>query len=77
MRQASSIVVASTETQSNVREAGTTPVVLQAPRVGLKPRILFKPAGTRTDPAVSEASAKGTSPRATTEADPALDPPDT
>ena len=39
--------------------------------------MLFNPAGTRPEPAVSVPRANGTSPRATTEADPELDPPDT
>src|SRR5471030_2983013 len=74
---ASPMVIANTDTQSNVRHAGTTPVLLKAPRVGLMPTMLFKPAGTRPEPAVSVPSANGTRPRATTEAEPELDPPDT
>src|SRR5476651_2683900 len=74
---ASPMVIANTDTQSNVRHAGMTPVLLNAPRVGLMPTMLFKPAGTRPEPAVSVPSANGTRPRATTEAEPELDPPDT
>src|SRR5580704_10499276 len=72
---ASSTVSARIETQSSVRQAGTTPVVGSHPRVGFKPTILFIPAGTRPEPAVSVPKAKGTIPRATTEADPELEPP--
>ena len=75
--RASPTVSAMTDTQSSVRQAGTTPVPLSAPRVGLSPTILFSPAGTRPDPAVSVPSAKGTSPRATADADPELEPPET
>ena len=65
-----------TDTQSNVRHAGTTPAVLIAPHVGLRPMILFKPAGTRPEPAVSVPSAKLTRLSATTSADPELEPPE-
>src|SRR5829696_7490807 len=63
--------------QSSVRQAGTTPRVDTAPRVGLSPTMLLRPAGTRPDPAVSVPRAKLTSPRATATAEPALDPPGT
>ncbi|MPN10789.1 hypothetical protein SDC9_158086 [bioreactor metagenome] len=72
----SATVHASTPMQSSVRQAGTKPVPLTAPGVGLSPTIWLKPAGTRPDPAVSVDSANGTMPRATTEAEPELEPPD-
>jgi len=75
MRNASSTVSAKTETQSSVRQAGTMPRELMAPRVGLSPARLLKPAGTLPDPAVSVPSANGTRPRATTDAEPELEPP--
>ncbi|CCJ92704.1 hypothetical protein BN131_377 [Cronobacter malonaticus 681] len=37
--------------------------------------MLLNPAGTRPEPAVSVPSAKATSPRATVDAEPALEPP--
>lgn len=43
--------------------------------VGFSPTMLLNPAGTRPDPAVSVPSANGTRPRATTEAEPELEPP--
>gem|GEM_PF-6250637 len=61
--------------QSCVLHAGTRPVVLTQPLVGLSPTMLLKAAGTRPEPAVSVPSAKGTSPRATTLAEPELEPP--
>src|SRR5687768_12735002 len=72
---ASATVSAKTETQSSVRHAGTTPVVLSQPRVGFSPTILLNAAGTRPEPAVSVPSEKGTMPRATTTAEPELEPP--
>ena len=66
---------ANTETQSSERQAGTTPVVLKTPRVGLSPTMLLKAAGTRPEPAVSVPSAKLTSPAATATAEPELEPP--
>ena len=68
---------ASTPMQSSVRQAGTKPVPLTAPGVGLSPTIWLNPAGTRPEPAVSVDRANGTSPRATTEAEPELEPPET
>ena len=62
--------------QSNDLQAGTSPVVLISPRDGLKPTTPFNAAGTRPDPAVSVAIAKGTCPSATANADPELDPPE-
>ena len=61
---ASSTVSAKTETQSSVRQAGTTPAVETRPRLGLSPTMLLKPAGTRPDPAVSVPSASGVKPGA-------------
>src|SRR6185369_911931 len=75
--QASSTVTATTETQSSVRQAGTTPAVETRPRLGLRPTMLLSIAGTRPLPAVSVPSASGTRPAATATADPELDPPGT
>ena len=50
---ASSTVSAKSDTQSSVRQAGTTPAVDTRPRLGFSPTILQKPAGTRPEPAVS------------------------
>ena len=63
------------ETQSMLRQAGTTPLLPTRPGVGFRPTMLLKPAGTRPEPAVSVPSAKGTSPRATATAEPELEPP--
>src|SRR5262245_803614 len=73
--KASSTVSANTETQSRVRQAGTTPAVDTSPRLGLRPTMLLNPAGTRPEPAVSLPSASGTKPAATAIAEPELDPP--
>ena len=73
--QASSVVSANTETQSRVRQAGTTPKVETSPRLGLRPTMLLSIAGTRPEPAVSVPSASGTSPAATATAEPELEPP--
>src|SRR3954466_13938008 len=73
--QASSTVRANTDGQSRVRQAGTTPAVATAPRLGWRPTMLFKPAGTRPEPAVSVPSANGTRPAATATAEPELEPP--
>src|SRR5437868_14893622 len=72
---ASATVSANTDTTSSVRHAGTTPAIGTEPGVGFSPTMLLKPAGTRPDPAVSVPSANGASPRATTEAEPELEPP--
>ena len=64
------------ETQSSVRQAGTTPEVLSSPRVGFRPIKLLKAAGTRPEPAVSVPSANVTRPFATARAEPELDPPE-
>ena len=63
------------DTQSSVRQAGTTPAVETSPRLGLSPTILLNMAGTRPDPAVSVPRLAGTIPAATATADPELDPP--
>ena len=75
--QASSTVSPSTDTQSRVWQAGTTPRTGTAPSVGLRPTRLFSPAGTRPEPAVSVPSAKVTRPRATATAEPDDEPPGT
>ncbi|KAG1244717.1 hypothetical protein G6F65_021642 [Rhizopus arrhizus] len=72
---ASATVNAKIDTQSSVRQAGTTPAVLNQPLVGFKPTMLLNPAGTRPEPAVSVPSENAARPRATTDADPELDPP--
>ena len=63
------------DTQSSDRQAGTTPVVLIIPRLGLSPTMLLKAAGTRPEPAVSVPSATVAMPLATATAEPELDPP--
>src|ERR1043166_4365515 len=73
--QASSTVSAKIETQSSVRQAGTTPAVETAPRLGFSPTMLPRPAGMRPEPAVSVPSPNGTRPAATATPDPLLDPP--
>ena len=60
--QASSGVNAKTDTQSRLRQAGTTPRDESQPLVGFKPLTLQKLAGTRPEPAVSVPSEKGTCP---------------
>ena len=72
---ASLMVRANTDTQSRDLQAGTTPSMLNQPLVGFSPTKLLRPAGTRPEPAVSVPRANGTRPRATTEADPELEPP--
>src|SRR5882672_8735468 len=72
---ASSTVSAKTDTQSSVRQAGTTPAVDSMPRLGFRPTVLPSPAGTRPEPAVSVPSANGTSPAATATPEPELEPP--
>ena len=76
-RSASATLVVSSDTQSRLRQAGTTPRVPIAPSDALTPTIAFIAAGTRPEPAVSVASANGTVPSATTTAEPELDPPAT
>jgi len=66
---------ANIETQSSDLHAGTTPEHEKTPFVGFNPIRLFNAAGTLPDPAVSVPNAIGTIPLATTEADPAEDPP--
>jgi hypothetical protein len=68
---------ANNDTQSNERDAGTTPRVLTLPRVGFSPTTPQHAAGTRPEPAVSVPSANGTTPRATSAAEPELEPPAT
>jgi len=68
--------VLSSDTQSRLRQAGTTPLVPIRPSEGLKPTIPLKAAGTRPDPAVSVPSANGTVPSATATAEPELEPPE-
>ena len=53
------------DTQSTLWAAGTTPQALIRPLEGLRPTMLFRPAGTRPKPAVSVPSEKSTSPAAT------------
>ena len=65
------------EMQSSDRHAGTSPVVLMIPRVGLRPTMLLNAAGTRPEPAVSVPREKSTRFAATATADPLLDPPET
>src|ERR1700759_1409047 len=72
---ASSTVSENTDTQSSVRQAGTTPAVGTSPRLGFRPTILLTIAGTRPEPAVSGPSDSGTRPAETATADPELDPP--
>ena len=73
--QQSSVVRAKIETQSSVRQAGTTPAVETSPRLGFSPTMLLSPAGTRPEPAVSVPSDSGTRPAATATAEPELEPP--
>src|ERR1700753_79772 len=72
---ASSTVSEKIDTQSSVRQAGTTPEVGTRPRLGFNPTILLSIAGTRPEPAVSVPSESGTRPAETATADPELDPP--
>ena len=72
---ASAVSRVKTLTQSSERQAGSTPVVVTSPRVGLSPTIPFIAAGTRPEPAVSVPRANGTTPDATATALPELDPP--
>jgi hypothetical protein len=64
------------DTQSSVRQAGTIPDVLSAPRVGFSPTMPLNAAGTRPDPAVSVPNENDTIPAATATADPELEPPE-
>ena len=74
---ASATVPAKTERVSSVRQAGTIPCAETLPSEGFNPTMLFRPAGTRPEPAVSVPSAKVTRPCATATADPLLEPPGT
>ena len=76
-RPASAMFAVSSDTQSRLRQAGTTPRVPIAPSDAFVPTMPLNAAGTRPEPAVSVASANGTVPSATTTADPELEPPDT
>src|SRR5258706_3016 len=73
---ASWAVRAKMEMQSRDWQAGTTPVVLMRPRVGLRPMMLLRAAGTRPEPAVSVPREKVTRPAATATAEPELEPPE-
>ena len=75
--QASPTEWAKTETQSRLRQAGTTPRVETTPGEGFSPTIPLSAAGTRPDPAVSVPSENGTRPRATATALPEEEPPGT
>src|SRR3974377_1321431 len=66
---------ASTVTQSSDWQAGTTPRVLQRPRVGFRPTSPLNAAGTRPDPAVAVPRANATRPAATATGDPNPEPP--
>src|ERR1035438_2973734 len=73
---ASALLCAKIETQSSVRQAGTIPEVLSAPRVAFHPAISLNAAGTRPEPAVSVPRENEANPRATATADPELEPPE-
>src|SRR4030095_9523947 len=73
---ASTKVLAKIETQSRERQAGTTPVVLKSPRVGLRPTRLLNAAGTPPEPAGSVPRKNAHKDCATATADPELDPPE-
>ena len=75
MVSASVTVNAKIEIQSKLLQAGNKPRFEKRPLVGFSPIILLNAAGTRPEPAVSVPSAKGTKPRATTLAEPELEPP--
>ena len=75
-RAASGTDRANTVTQSSDRQAGTTPVHGMRPRVGLRPTMPLRAAGTRPEPAVSVPRARSTRPSATATADPELEPPE-
>ncbi len=77
-RSMSSTVAVIAVMQSRDLQAGTSPpTVLIRPRDGLYPTMPLSAAGTRPpDPAVSVATAKGTSPCATARAEPELEPPE-
>src|SRR4051812_29361840 len=72
---ASSTVSANTETQSRLRHAGTPPRADTRPGVGFSPTTLLKRGGTRPDRAVWVRGKRAPPPRATTPADPELEPP--
>ena len=64
-RTATPTVRAKIETQSTLCAAGKTPYALIRPLLGLIPTMLFSPAGTLPEPAVSVPNAKSTAPVAT------------
>jgi hypothetical protein len=64
------------ETQSSDRQAGTTPFVLNNPRVGFNPTRLLNAAGTRPEPAVSVPNENTHNAFATATAEPELEPPE-
>jgi hypothetical protein len=64
------------EIVSRLRQAGTMPVALIRPGVGLTPTMLLSAAGTRPEPAVSVPSAKAARPAATATPEPELEPPE-
>ena len=72
----SSTPSAKIETQSSVRQLGTTPRVDTRPTVGFTPTTPLKPAGIRPEPPVSVPSANDTWPAATATAEPELEPPE-
>ncbi len=69
--------MANQPTASNDGASGTTPSAATRPWVGRSPKIPQKLAGTRTEPPVSDPSAKSHSPPATADADPDDEPPGT
>src|SRR6185369_14278951 len=76
IERASRAVLEKIETQSRDRQAGTTPLALKRPRVGLRPTRLLNAAGTRPEPAVSVPSENVQNDFATATAEPELDPPE-
>ena len=73
---ASEAVKANTLMQSSVRQAGTTPELLNRPQLGFRPIRLLNAAGIRPEPAVSVPNAKLANPSATASAEPELEPPE-
>ena len=74
---ASATVRPNTEMQSSEEPNAPNPNRLTLPYPGLTPTMPQKLAGCRTEPPVSEPSAAGTTPAATSAADPPDDPPGT
>jgi hypothetical protein len=77
MRAASSTVRPKTEMQSREEPKATSPYRLTRPYVGFTPTMPQKLAGWRTEPPVSDPRAAGTTPAATSAADPPDEPPGT